>query len=54
VAGAPNYDPAVVTDDAGYFFSLYPYYGYAGYTGFFPTSYPNLMDDKTSTGERGG
>src|SRR5664279_113062 len=56
VAGAPNYDPAVVTDDAGYFFSLYPYYGYAGYMGFFPTTtgYPSVVDDKTPTGERGG
>jgi hypothetical protein len=54
VAGAPNYDPAVVTDDAGYFFSLYPYYGYAGYMGFLPTSYPHVVDDKTPTEERGG
>ena len=28
VAGAPPYDPALVTTDASYFFGLYPYYGY--------------------------
>lgn len=56
VAGAPPYDPAVVTEDAGYFFDLYPYYGYAGYTGFFPTIMgdPDVVDDKTPTGYRGG
>lgn len=56
VAGAPSYDPAVVTEDAGYFFSLYPYYGYQGSMGFIPTisGYPYVMDDKPPTGERGG
>jgi sporulation protein YlmC with PRC-barrel domain len=53
VAGAPPYDPAVVTEDAGYFFSLYPYYGYAGSMRFFPTGYRYAVDDKTPTGERG-
>ncbi len=56
VAGAPSYDPAVVAEDAGYFFSLYPYYGYPGYMGFFPTTtgYPYVVDDKIPNGERGG
>ncbi|MDQ6682606.1 MAG: PRC-barrel domain-containing protein [Chloroflexota bacterium] len=53
VAGAPPYDPAVVTEDARYFFGLYPYYGYAGYEGFFPTTtgYPYTVDGKTPTGD---
>ena len=56
VAGAPPYDPALVTVDASYFFGLYPYYGYQGYMGFLPTitGYPYVVDDKTPTGERGG
>jgi hypothetical protein len=35
--------------------SARPYYGYAGYTGFFPTTtgYPYVVADKTPTGERG-
>ena len=56
VAGAPPYDPAVVTEDAGYFFGLYPYYGYGAYTGFIPTTTaePDVVEDKTPTGYRGG
>lgn len=33
VAGAPRYDPDLVEADPGYFFGLYPYYGYPGYMG---------------------
>ena len=39
VAGAPPYDPDLVASDPGYFFGLYPYYGYSGYPGFFPSTY---------------
>ncbi len=30
VAGAPRYDPDLVAADSGFFFDLYPYYGYEG------------------------
>ena len=55
VAGAPPYNPTLATVDSSYFFSLYPYYGYAGYMGLFPmtTGYPHVVDDKTPTDERG-
>ncbi len=44
VAGAPRYDPDLVTTDASYFFGLYPYYGYGLSSEFFPVSagYPWL------------
>lgn len=33
VAGAPRYDPSLVVADSGhYFFGLYPYYGYQGFS----------------------
>ncbi len=35
VAGAPRYDPDLVKDESHYFLSLYPYYGYMGYTRHF-------------------
>ncbi len=56
VAGAPSYDPAVATEDAGYLFSLYPYYGYGANTGSVPrtTGYPNLVDDEIPIHQRGG
>ncbi len=56
VAGAPPYDPAVVTEDTGYFFGLNRYYGYGAYTEIVPTakSDPDLVEDKTPTGYRGG
>lgn len=54
VAGAPSYEPAVVTGDAGYFRSLYPYYGYAGPMRLFPTGYRYAVDDMDPTGESGG
>ncbi len=56
VAGAPPYDPALVTEDADYFFGLYPYYGYQSYMGSFPTStgYPFVMDEEVPIHERGG
>ena len=48
VAGAPPYDPELVKEDAGYFFGLYPYYGYQG--GVVPVlmGYPYAKRDESS------
>jgi len=53
VLGAPRYHPGVVATDPDYFFSLYPYYGYEGYLGFFPYSagYPWAKDQSTFPGD---
>lgn len=53
VAGAPAYDPTLVAADASYFFNLYPYYGYQGYTAFIPTTvgYPSVVGGESPTGE---
>lgn len=44
VAGAPRYDPDLVKNDSHFFFNLYPYYGYMGYTGTVPplVGYPAM------------
>ena len=36
VAGAPRYDPDLVSDDAHYFYGLYPYYGYRNFASGWP------------------
>lgn len=56
VAGAPPYDPTVVSEDARYFFGLYPYYGYGAYTGFIPTTTAELdmVDAEIPIHQRGG
>ena len=55
VAGAPRYDPDLVAADGGYFFNLYPYYGYPGYMGLFPLTrgYPYATKGTTPAGEPG-
>jgi uncharacterized protein YrrD len=37
VTGAPRYDPSLVMADAGYFFDLYPYYGFQWQQGVPPS-----------------
>ena len=53
VAGAPRYDPDIITADGGYFLNLYPYYGYPGYMGLFPFvgGYPYATNGTTPAGE---
>jgi hypothetical protein len=36
VAGAPRYDPDLVSDDAHYFYGLYPYYGHQNFASGLP------------------
>jgi len=58
VAGAPHYDPDLVTAEAvaadnAYFYGLYPYYGYAmSYPGMM--GYPWAKNDTASTRGPGG
>lgn len=44
VAGAPSYDPDLVLADSGYFFDLYPYYGYR------TSGYPYAESDPPEVG----